>query len=127
MKLLGTHHVAIQTRDLERLEKFYTETLGLSAPLRWDDKGIVFVDIGSTRIEIIQKDALTPDDHPPAMGQGAGLNHLALHVESTDDAYAELTGKGVKSLSGPADFKSVRIAFLSDPEGNVIELVQEIG
>jgi predicted enzyme related to lactoylglutathione lyase len=30
-------------------------------------------------------------------------------------------------LREPSDFKTLRIAFFSDPDGNVLELVEELG
>ena len=126
MQLLGTHHIAIFTRNFAELERFYTETLGFPVTKRWDDSGIIFIDIGSTTIELIgRKDEGT--DKPIGRGEGVGLNHVALHVASVDEAFAELQEKQVNILSGPANFQDVRIAFFADPDGNVLELVENVG
>ena len=124
MNVLATHHVAIFTRNMEAMENFYTQTLGFPVTKRWDDKGIIFINVGSTEIELISR----PDNQgePAALGQGVGINHLALHVASTDDAWEELTRLGVAVLREPSNFQDVRIAFFSDPDGNALELVQEL-
>jgi glyoxylase I family protein len=127
MHLLGTHHVAILTANFEALETFYTRTLGFPVTRRWDDAGIIFIDIGSTKVELSRKDAAGGEDGPHALDEGTGINHIALHVADTDAAFHELVSAGVKVLREPSNFKTLRIAFFSDPDGNVLELVEELG
>ena len=122
MKLTGTHHVGLVTPNFEAMEEFYTKTLGFAVTRRWDDIPIIFIDVGSTTIELIGRENSTADNSPTG-----GFDHLALHVESTDEAFAELVEKGVRIRSEPRDFKQVRIAFFFDPDGNVLELVEETG
>ena len=122
MQLLGTHHVALFTRNFAAMEKFYSETLGFPITRRWDDVTIIFINVGSTTIELIGRDtAPAPDSEPGA------FNHLALQVANVDEAFAELVAKGIKIKSEPKDFKDVRICFFYDPDGNSLELVQEMG
>ena len=122
MQLLATHHVALFTRNFAEMEKFYSETLGLPITRRWDDVTIIFINVGSTTIELIGRDtAPAPDSEPGA------FNHLALQVANVDEAFAELVAKGIKIKSEPKDFKDVRICFFYDPDGNSLELVQEMG
>jgi catechol 2,3-dioxygenase-like lactoylglutathione lyase family enzyme len=75
MHLLGTHHVAILTTNFEALETFYTRTLGFPVTRRWDDAGIIFIDIGSTKVELIRKDAAGGASGPHALDEGTGINH----------------------------------------------------
>ncbi len=124
MEVLATHHVAIYTHEQQRMEEFYTRTLGFAVTKRWDDANIIFIDIGSTTIELIGRPEI--EGEPPALGTGAGLNHLALHVVNVDAAVQELAAKGVQVLKEPADFKDIRAAFFLDPDGNALELVQEM-
>lgn len=123
----AVHHIAILTRDLAGLERFYTEVLGLSVAERWDDVGIVFLDAGGLSIELTRQDA--PDDgaQPPVLDMGVGMNHLAFRVDDVDIQIQELRAAGVKVLAAPADYKTLRTAFVADPDGNVLELVQNIG
>jgi catechol 2,3-dioxygenase-like lactoylglutathione lyase family enzyme len=122
---MRAHHIAIYTRDLARLEAFYTQVLGFAVARRWEQAGIVFVDAGGLWIELTRQDA--PDDGslPRALDQGVGLNHFALQVDSVDAAFRELVGKGVRALAAPSDYENVRVAFLADPDGNVLELLQD--
>ena len=120
MKLKATHHVAIFTQNFAALEKFYTQTLGFLVTKRWDDVTIIFIDIGSTTIELIGRDTAPAADSP-----AGAINHIALHVDDVDAAYQELVAKGVKIKSAPANFKEVRICFFFDPDGNTLELVED--
>ena len=120
MKLKATHHIGVRTQNMAAMEKFYTETLGFAVTKRWDDVNIIFIDIGSTTIELIGR------AEAPAAGSIAGcIDHIALHVASVDEAYQELVAKGVRIKVEPRDFKDVRICFFYDPDGNSLELVEE--
>jgi glyoxylase I family protein len=122
MQLTGTHHVALLTRNFAEMEHFYSQTLGFPITRRWDDVTIIFIDVGSTTIELIGREtAPLPNSEPGA------FNHLALQVANLDEAYAELVAKDVKIKTEPRNFKDVRICFFYDPDGNSLELVQELG
>jgi catechol 2,3-dioxygenase-like lactoylglutathione lyase family enzyme len=125
LHFLSAHHIAIYTRDLARLERFYTQTLGFPVVRRWDDAGIVFVDAGGLWLELTRQDAPNEGVRPHALDQGVGINHLALQVEHIDIIFHELVARGVRALAPPADYKAVRVAFLADPDGNVLELIQD--
>ncbi len=120
-------HIAIYTRDLARLEAFYTRTLGFPVVRRWDAAGIVFVDAGGLWIELTRQDAPDEGTRPRALDQGVGMNHLALWVEQVDQMFQQLAGLGVHVLAAPADYENVRVAFLADPDGNVLELIEDHG
>ena len=122
MQLAATHHIGLRTPNFAAMEAFYTQTLGFPVTKRWDDVDIIFIDVGSTTIELIGRDTATADNIPTG-----GWDHLALHVASVDEAFAELVAKGVRIRAEPKDFKDVRIAFFFDPDGNVLELVEARG
>ena len=122
---MRAHHIAIYTRDLARLELFYTQLLGFPVVRRWEAAGIVFVNAGGLWIELTRQDA--PDDgaQPRALDQGVGINHVALQVDAVDRWFRELVAKGVPVLAAPADYENVRVAFLADPDGNMLELIED--
>jgi catechol 2,3-dioxygenase-like lactoylglutathione lyase family enzyme len=122
---MHAHHIAIYTRDLARLEAFYTQTLGFPVVRRWDAAGIVFVDAGGLWIELTPQDASDDGTRPRALDQGVGINHLALQVDDVDRAFQDLVGMGVRVLAAPANYENVRVAFLADPDGNVLELIED--
>jgi catechol 2,3-dioxygenase-like lactoylglutathione lyase family enzyme len=121
VKLKATHHIAILTQNMATMEKFYSETLGFPVTKRWDDVNIIFIDIGSTTIELIGS-ADAPVPNSPA----GAINHIALHVENLDAAYQELVEKGIQIKMEPRNFQDIRLCFFYDPDGNSLELVQEL-
>ena len=120
MKLKATHHIALYTPNFTEMNKFYGETLGFPITRRWDEVGIVFYGIGSTSIELVNKEGAVTNPDP-----AGGWAHIALHVESVDEAYKEMVAKGVPIRLEPKDFQDVRIMFISDPDGNAVELVED--
>ena len=124
---MNAHHIAIYTRDLPRLEAFYTQVLGFPVVRRWEAAGIVFVDAGGLWLELTRQEA--PDDgtRPRALEQGVGINHFALQVDDVDREYQRLVDQGVQVLATPANYENVRVAFLADPDGNVLELIEDAG
>jgi catechol 2,3-dioxygenase-like lactoylglutathione lyase family enzyme len=131
MRVLGTHHVALTTRHFERLRAFYAETLGLPVVGGFAGHNIVFLVAGNTVIELIEDMGVaTSTDKETKTG---GWDHLALEVADVDAAYDELASRGVSFAVPPEDFPpapatpTMRIAFLRDPDGNLVELVQPLG
>jgi catechol 2,3-dioxygenase-like lactoylglutathione lyase family enzyme len=123
--MMRVHHIAIYTRDLPRLEAFYTQVLGFPVVRRWDAPGIVFADAGGLWLELTRQDAPDDGSRPRELDQGIGINHLALQVDDVDRAFQALVDQGVRVLTAPADYENVRVAFLADPDGNVLELIQD--
>ena len=120
MNITATHHVAIFTQNFAAMEQFYAQTLGFRITKRWDHRTIIFIDIGSTTIELIGRDSA------PVAGSAPGaIHHIALHVDDVDAAHTELVTKGVKIASAPADIEDVRVCFFFDPDGNSLELVED--
>jgi glyoxylase I family protein len=125
---MRVHHVAISTSRFARLCSFYVETLGLTVVGGFPDQQIAFLDAGGTVLEIVGE----PDAGLPSPGgfERRGWQHLAWQVDDVDAAYAELLARGVDGHSPPEDFPAdvsrLRIAFLSDPDGNLLELVQPV-
>jgi catechol 2,3-dioxygenase-like lactoylglutathione lyase family enzyme len=118
MKLIGTHHISLHTPNFEALKSFYTEKLGFPIVNAWPSANIVFISLGSTTLELAGREHATADNKPTG-----GFVHIALHVENVDEAVAELTAKGIAIHTQPRDFQDIRLAFIQDPDGNLVELV----
>src|SRR5688572_23067393 len=130
MQILGTHHLALTTGRFELLRRFYVEQLGLPVVGGFPRQDIVFIQAGSTAIEIIGEDG-PPAACPVDRARRDGWHHLAWEVADVDAAFAELVARGVPVHSSPESFPesspTMRIAFLRDPDGNLLELVQPLG
>lgn len=125
LHVLATHHIALSTRHFARLRAFYTETLGLPVLGGFPEQHILFLDAGTTAIELAEENVV---DAPVG---ARGWAHIALEVADVDAAYAALAACGVPFSAPPEDFPrdmpAMRIAYCTDPDGNVIELLQPLG
>jgi glyoxylase I family protein len=125
---MRVHHVAISTSQFERLRAFYVETLGLAVVGGFPEKQIAFLDAGGTTIEIVGEP--NTGRTAPVGFERRGWQHLAWEVDDVDATYADLLARGVAGHSLPEDFPAdvprLRIAFLRDPDGNLLELVQSV-
>ena len=114
--LRGLQHVNLPSTDLERSREFYLDKLGLPELHRpaFETPG-VWVGAGPEKAIHIGKVAIL-DPNPN--------NHFALEVEDLESLLDVLEERGVavkRSAHVPA---AGRQAFLSDPDGNIIELNQ---
>jgi catechol 2,3-dioxygenase-like lactoylglutathione lyase family enzyme len=125
MKITAAHHVAFATPNFERLRDFYVNTLGLKQVGQFGGRNIVFVEAGSTTIEIVERPG-----EPVQPMQRIGWVHFAFEVADIDAAYKELTAKGiafhVEPKLFPEDNPAVKLAFFKDPDGNELELVEPL-
>jgi len=85
---------------------------------------IVFLDTGSVIIELFEfREKGAPWDRN--RNEDFGLKHFAFRVDSVDEVAERLKAAGVKFVLEPFDANGgVRIAFLEDPDGVRIELIE---
>jgi len=131
--VLRVHHVAVVVRDAGRTADAYRRGLGLDT-LAVEERPAVsrvaFVEMGDTRLELIEP--LGPDSPWAAVlgDRGEGAHHVALEVADLPAAVAALEARGLRFLDRRPrrEAGSVLSVFL-DPEttgGTLIELVQQI-
>ena len=108
----GTDFISLPTRDMERAERFYGETLGLP---RSDDADFVSFETGNVRLLLVDPDAIGVEFAP-------NQNGFALRVADVAEARRELEAKGVRFFGAIVDTGVRRMAFLADPDGNGIVL-----
>lgn len=123
-------HVALNCRDLDRMEAFYCRYFGFHRARLIDlgDDRIVFLRSGDCCLELFRAKQPLPFAAPQADGPTwPGVRHLAFSVENVDAKLAELGDQVTPSL-GPLDFDSFipgwRTAWVKDPEGNIVEITQ---
>jgi lactoylglutathione lyase len=119
-------HTALWVSDLEQTREFYIDALGLDE--NWSftaDDGVENVYIGGDNGEFQFK--YHPDDGP-AIDSGS-MAHVAVSVDSTDETFERLVERedpAVHTEPTTMDDLGVRIAFLEDPDGYVLELVEDL-
>ena len=121
-------HTMLRVGDLERSLAFYTEVMGMKLLRRKDYPGgkftLAFVGYGDEKDNAVLE--LTYNWGVEKYEIGTGYGHLAVEV---DDAYAACTevkrrGGTVTREAGPMQHGSTVIAFVEDPDGYKLELIQ---
>jgi lactoylglutathione lyase len=76
-------------------------------------------------IELAGSDPGVPKTDPPSANAVHGFNHVCFRVSDLDAAYARLLAHGAVAVWGPRDAPEpgMRMAYVTDPDGNLIELV----
>lgn len=118
-------HSMIRVKNIEDSLKFYQELLNMKLvkTKRLDDCTLYFLadENNCTQIE------LTYNDNTPKNGyvNGNAFGHFAFSTDSLDEFSAKLKSLGYNYLYEPFNLDSdTRIAFVKDPDGNEIELIE---
>ncbi|MEE9560306.1 MAG: lactoylglutathione lyase [Acidiferrobacterales bacterium] len=122
-------HTMIRVGDLDRSIKFYTEVLGMQLLRRKDYPDgkftLAFVGYGpESEGAVIELTHNWDTDHYEL---GNGFGHVALAVEDAYAACAEIKKRGGRVVreAGPMKHGTTVIAFVEDPDGSKIELIQK--
>jgi catechol 2,3-dioxygenase-like lactoylglutathione lyase family enzyme len=138
MTVTGLDHVSIASGDLDRSLEFYTGLLGLRLMSRGEidaatvaeitgrtDIRVRFADIDLGRGQVlevlhqVEGDAPTPGD-----------GHFSLAVSDIEEVYARLVAAGVQTqgkiteIDEPGHWFGARAAYVVDPDGLTVELIQ---
>ena len=125
MRLL---HTMIRVGDLDRSIAFYTDILGMKVLRRRDYPDgkftLAFVGYGDEADHTVIE--LTHNWETSAYELGNGFGHLAVAVPDAYKACEMVKAKGGKVTreAGPMKHGTTVIAFVEDPDGYKIELVQ---
>ncbi len=126
MRLL---HTMLRVIDLERSLAFYTEVLGLTLLRRTDypEGRFTLAFVGPTQESEGAVIELTHNWDTSSYEVGNAFGHIAFEV---DDAYAACTqikakGGRVVLEPGPMKHGTTVLAFVEDPDGYRLELIQK--
>jgi catechol 2,3-dioxygenase-like lactoylglutathione lyase family enzyme len=140
--LVGIHHTALSTPDVERLAAFYRERFGfeLAFDFAWDEgnaafqrthaapetKGrVLMLERGTSRLELFEYEKPEPRRAGGPRGNADhGICHLAFEVKDIDAEYERLRRAGVPFLSEPVAQAYVKVCYGRDPDGNLFELIE---
>lgn len=126
---MGFLHTMIRVNNLDETLKFYCDALGMKL-LRKNDYPngeftLAFVGYGDEKENTVVE--LTHNWGRSGYEQGDAFGHLAIGVDDLYRTCAELRDRGVKIARepGPMKFGGPEIAFIEDPNGYKIELIQQ--
>ena len=131
--------IAICCANIEAMEAFYGDIIGLPVLSGGHRDGIVFFNLGESYgghtsvLALFQHDAPQRAVHPdapqvPVAGAGSSLHHLALTVDAAEQQ-AVITWYETKGLEYRIEnfpWIGWRGIFTTDPEGNTVELVAKV-
>ena len=121
-------HTMLRVGDLDRSIAFYTEVLGMQLLRRKDYPSgrftLAFVGYGSEAEQTVLELTHNWDTTSYALGDGYG--HIALGVDDIRSTCAAIAGKGGRVVREPGPMKhgSTVIAFIEDPDGYKVELIE---
>ena len=121
-------HTMIRVGDLQRSIAFYTDVLGMTLLRKHDyPEGrftLAFVGYGPESEQAALE--LTHNWDTPGYDLGTGFGHVALEVPDAYAACAEIKRRGgvVTREAGHMKHGTTVIAFVQDPDGYKIELIQ---
>jgi lactoylglutathione lyase len=121
-------HTMIRVGDLEQSIAFYTEVLGMRLLRRKDYPDgkftLAFVGYGDEADHTVIE--LTHNWDTDRYDLGNGFGHIALAVDDAAAACDEIRARGgnVVREAGPMKHGSTVIAFVEDPDGYKIELIE---
>jgi glyoxylase I family protein len=121
-------HVVLRVTDLDAMIAFYCDVLGCSVARRQDAIGLVQLRAGSAMVDLVPVDGKLGRAGGAAPGaEGRNVDHVCFRVEPFDEAAirAHLGRHGV--AAGPVESRfgaegEGPSIYLSDPEGNALEL-----
>lgn len=126
MRLL---HTMIRVANLDESLDFYCNKLGMKLLRKNDFPGgeftLAFVGYGEERNQTVVE--LTYNWGTAKYEIGTAFGHLAIGVDDIYQTCADLKAKGVKVTREPGSMKhgSTPIAFIEDPTGYKIELIEQ--
>jgi glyoxylase I family protein len=118
LTIRGIDHVVLRVRDIERVRKFYCDILGASHVAYRPEFGMSHLRAGSAMIDLVEvKDPIG----------GRNMDHLCLRIDPFDQdaivAHLKKHGVAVGDIRNRfgAEGNGTSI-YLTDPEGNTVEL-----
>ncbi len=113
-------YATIAVKDMDESIRFYTDVLGFEVDGTlnpFPGLNITFLrDEGDAMIELIKN-----EEEP----ERQGIFMVGMEISDMDTTAEELLSKGAKFIRGPVDVgNGTKIAFLKDPNGVEIELIQ---
>ena len=120
-------HVVLRIRDLDRVAAFYVDVLGARWEKKQDKIGLYQLRVGSSLVDLVPVDGELGRQGGAAPGrEGRNVDHICFRVLPWDGetvlahlAAHGITGEIVSRYCADGQGPSI---YLSDPEGNALEL-----
>lgn len=126
------HHVGLPVSDLETAIAWYETALGFAHELTGQvPEGVRIAFVGNEageKVELFEVPTDAPAWNGPIPALRAGVGHFGLTVADIDASFARAVDAGGRAVwePRPSPKPGQRIAFLTDPDGNLIELLGSV-
>jgi lactoylglutathione lyase len=126
-------HVGLSVESIEEMQGWYERALGFTCEFAFaptpDLRIAMLVHPSGARLELFERAGSSPSPMPPdplRAPSHRGVTHWALSVDDLDATHERLVEAGATSIWGPrpSPEPGVRMAFIADPEGHLIELLE---
>jgi len=118
-------HVCLNVSDAERVADWYCEELGFERSWEFttpdgDTRNLYVSDGKGVELQLSDTEGETDVE------SGTAWDHLALGVDDVDAAFERIDAYGVVKEPADQPAAGARTAFIEDPDGHVVELVQPL-
>ena len=124
MEPRGLLELVLEVEDLERAVRFYGDVLGLVEVTRWGtERPAVWLRLGQNEVLGLWPRSSGGSGVAIHASRGGKHVHFAVYVApgSLESWLDRLSSAGL-DVEGPVQFSQGRSIFLTDPDGNVVEL-----
>ena len=123
MQLKGIHHIALNVKDLDRAENFYTAVLGFKVTHRFS-KGLrhLMLETGNAAVALFETPDLKVQEAMNILSE-EGYLHLAFEADPADfkKTVEELQTKNI-GVRGPVKRGDGESIYFNDPDDNHLEI-----
>ena len=124
MRLLGIHHIALNVRDLDQAEKFYTGILGFKVEKRFSNRlRHLMLSVGNSYIALFEVPDLDVQPHIEKLSI-AGYMHFAFKIdrERFQLAVKKLRANNINIGDGPVRRGEGDSVYFQDLDYNHLEI-----
>jgi lactoylglutathione lyase len=118
-------HTCLNVADADRTADWYVDELGFERSWEFtvadgDTRNVYVADESGVELQLSD----TPGEAPSA--DGDRYDHVAVGIDDVDAAFTDLDHHGV--VEAPTDHPEAgaRVAFVKDPDGRVVELIEPL-
>jgi catechol 2,3-dioxygenase-like lactoylglutathione lyase family enzyme len=118
----GINHITLRVNDIKRAEAFYTDVMGFTLERKMGQSMSVYR-IGTDSLVIVE--AETAYDNASKDYRVDHFGFTVATADKVDELAAYFRENDVTIITGPANRKNGRFLFITDPDGNMIEIFNE--
>lgn len=130
-------HIGLSVADLDAQASWYERAFGFVAATPFEVaalglRGVFLTGPDDVAIELLEREGSRPGIQAADQAEALltrGYGHICLRVPDVDELHKRLIATGASERMPPGDSPEpgVRMSFVADPEGNLIELLDRSG